>query len=94
MLAVAILLVIMLSFDVIKDDDDIVLCGLKLTCLVINLSYQYLSDIIVPDWLLVGSDDKDRHAHSFISRFYCDIVAALSCASQCSVLVAKQNFFF
>ena len=56
-----------------------------------NLSYQYLADITVPDWLLVGSNDKE-HAHSFISRFYCGTVDALSCASQCSVPVAKQNF--
>ena len=60
-----------------------------------NLSYQYLSDVIVPDWLLVGCDDDDdkEHAHLVISRFYCDIVAALSCAAQCSVPIAKQNFF-
>jgi len=51
----------------------------------------------VPDWLLVGCDDDDKeHAHSVISRFYCDIVAklaAMSCAAQCSVPIAKQNFF-
>ena len=51
----------------------------------------------MPDWLLVGCDDDDKeHAHSVISRFYCDIVAklaAMSCAAQCSVPIAKQNFF-
>jgi len=73
--------------------------GIKLICLIIrhNILYQYLSDIIVPDWLLVGCDDDDKeHAHSVISRFYCDIVAklaALLCAAQCSVPIAKQNFF-